>query len=251
MKTIGALLFGLAGLILAGCDTAKRVEAPMFTGSPEIAHVRPDISILDALGTPPTPNFKILQLAIRGAAKGPKIGNVNITLNSSTERFGQTTETYSYEAFGGKCTVLRYGQLVQLAGLINLMSSVKIWSDNCNGWGAGFDRRELVQVRDAQGSLFPMKVGNKASLTLDTLISKSKTATGLSETEDSLKMTLEVVRRIPDFIVESTGKSLGEVFVIRRTDSTGQSQDLLFSTQLGWQIGYDNGLSVSIVDWSQ
>jgi hypothetical protein len=250
MKTIITVLVTLVGLTLAGCGTANRVEAPMFTGNPSIAHLRGDMAGLDALGTPPKPNFKTLRLSIRDEQKDLNIGGQEVTLDSSTPKFGEATEKIIYKAFGGKCTVLRDQQSVQVAGLIQLMYSGSIRSNDCNGWGAGFDRRELVQVREPQGSLFPMQVGNKASLTLVTLVSKAKSDTGLSETEDVANVTFEVVQRIPDFWVESAGKSLGEVFVIRRKDSIGQS-DLLFSTQLGWQIGYKNGLSVSVVDWTQ
>jgi hypothetical protein len=159
MKAPSYLVFAALGLALPACETARHVEKPLFTGSPTISAMRFDLGALDSLGTPPPAKFKTLHLSIRDGTKGVHLGDMNIALSASSDKLGETSLQMSRSAFGGKCTVMTDDHDVQLGGLLTFLRTSTTWSNDCNAWGASYGRRELVQVRDVQGQLFPLAVG--------------------------------------------------------------------------------------------
>jgi hypothetical protein len=248
----GALIAGLA-LALPACQSAKKVDQPLFTGAPIIA----DLSAAKG-GTPalaaPNPAFKRLKFSIRAAASGKTIGEATETLKAAAEGYGQFLEETTYRLMSGKCTVLNRSEAVAVGGFLTLLHTGEIWSPDCADLAGGRDRRQVTEAAVRSGHLFPLAAGNKLSLRYRLVGSDSERETGRASYEETWDEAYEVVERIADYRLED-GRSLGEVFMIRVTaaGSTGKqrSYTFAFSTRLGWRVAYATDIRYSLIDWLQ
>jgi len=237
----------LSALSLAACQSAKKIEQPLFTGPPRIGGLRVEASTA-ALGAP-TPMFKQLKLSVRAPRDGHVVGMSIETIKATSDGLGQYTEDATSTA--GKCAIDNRTDAVGVGGFLVLQELAETWSPNCADWGSGSERREVSAMQVLAGQLFPLQIGNKLTLRYTVLGTQRGRDEGVADYEESREESYEVVERIPDYKLES-GRSLGEVFVIRTTAVTAgkkRTYTLLFSTLLGWRVGYSTDLRVVPVDW--
>lgn len=243
-------------IALSACQSvnqgAKKTGKPLFIGSPVISDLRPEAASVNALAAP-VPAFKKLTFSIRVSASGKIIGESTETLKAASGGYGQYVEDATYHVDGGKCTVLNRVEAVAVGGFLTLLQAGQIWSSDCEGWGAGFARREVTAIRVKSGQLFPLKVGNKLSLQYSLVGSDSERDTGTAQYEETAEEAYEVVERIPEFRLDS-GRSLGEAFLIRVAASGSgrkkRSYEFTFSTRLGWRVAYSTDIRHTLVGWT-
>jgi hypothetical protein len=247
----------LLALGLSACQSAnqnaKGIAKPIFLGSPRISDLRPETTSASALGAS-VPAFKRLTFSIRVKASGKIIGESTETLKVASGGYGQYVEDVRYSLRGGTCTVLNRTEAVGVGGFLTLLQAAQTWSPDCEGWGSGYSRREVTSIQIKSGQLFPLKVGNKLLLQYTVLGSDSERDTGTAQYEETAEESYEVVERIPDFRLDN-GRSVGEAFLIRvAANTTGRkkrSYEFVFSTRLGWRVGYSTDVRYSLVDWTQ
>ncbi len=243
-------------IALSACQSAnpvaKSTGKPLFIGSPVISDVRPETASVGALGAS-VPAFKKLTFSIRVVASGKIIGESTETLKAASGNYGQYLEDATYHFDGGRCTVLNRIEAVGVGGFLTLLQVGQIWSSDCEGWGAGFTRREVAGIRVKSGQLFPLQVGNKLALQYSVLASDSERDTGTAQYEETAEEAYEVVERIPEFRLDS-GRSLGEAFLVRVVVSGSgrkkRSYEFVFSTRLGWRVAYSTDIRYTLVDWT-
>lgn len=240
---------------LAGCQTPPpKSSKPIFTGDAAIGDVRDEAANAAGLGAA-TPAFRRLKFALRTVAKGKLIGESTETLKAASKGYGQSLEEITYNLRGGKCTVFNRTTAVAVGGFLTLVESAETWSSDCADLGGGRERRQIVAIAIKSGQLFPLKVGNKLSLEYTVAGSGSEQDTGRAQYEESAEEAYEVAERIADYRL-ADGRSLGEVFVVRVTSIKGKakkkrSYEFMYSTRLGWRVGYSTDIRYTLVDWSQ
>jgi len=236
---------------LPACHSVSSVGKPLFIGSPIVSDLRAETASAAALGAP-APGFKRLKFAIRVGATGKPIGESSETLKAASGGYGQYLEEVTYHLAGGTCTALNRTEAVGIGGFLPLLQAGQIWSSDCTGWGAGVTRREVIRIEIKAGPLFPLKVGNKLTLQYTVAGSDSEQDDGIARYEETAEESYEVVERIPEFRLES-GRSLGEAFVVRVAAISSarkkRSYEFVFSTRLGWRVGYSTDIRYTLVDW--
>jgi hypothetical protein len=246
----------LVAVGLSACQSAnqnaKGTAKPLFIGSPRLSDLRPETASASGLGAP-VAAFKRLTFSIRVSASGKIIGESTETLKAASGGYGQYVEDVRYRLNAGKCTVLNRTEGLAVGGFLTLLQAAQTWSPDCEGWGAGYSRREVAGIRIKSGQLFPLKVGNKLLLQYTVLGSDSERDTGTAQYEETAEESYEVVERIPEFRLDN-GRSLGEAFLIRvAASSTGRkkrSYEFVFSTRLGWRVAYSTDVKYALVDWT-
>jgi hypothetical protein len=241
----------LLAIGLPACHGVKSLGKPLFIGSPVISDLRAQTASAGALGAP-APGFKRLRFAIRVSATGKAIGESTETLKAASSGYGQYLEEVTYHLSGGTCTALNRTEAVGVGGFLTLLQAGQIWSSDCAGLGGGVTRREVTSIQIKSGPLFPLKVGNKLTLQYTVAGSDNEQDTGVAQYEETAEESYEVVERIPEFRLDS-GRSLGEVFVVRvvaiNSARKKRSYEFVFSTRLGWRVGYSTDVRYALVDW--
>lgn len=244
------LCAALLAFSLTACQSAKKVEQPLFTGPPRIGGLRVEAAAAAALSAP-TPAFKQIKVSLRAPRDGHVIGTSIETLKAASKGLGQYTEDAAYSMSGGKCTLNNRSDAVGVGGFLVLQEMAQTWSPDCEGWGMGTARREVSAIDVLSGQLFPLKLGNKLTLRYTVVGTQRGRDEGVADYEEKWEESYEVVERIPEYRLES-GRSMGEVFVIRTAAvSAGKKRTytFLFSTLLGWRVGYSTDVRVIPVDW--
>ncbi|MEO8629619.1 MAG: hypothetical protein ABI612_16200 [Betaproteobacteria bacterium] len=250
--SIATLLFAV--LMSAGCQTAKPpVErTPIFVGSPGLSEVRPGTLALASLGAPP-PTAKQLRFSVRTAKTNRKVGISTETLKATKDGNAQFLEETAYSVSKGRCSLLIRNEAVAVGGFLTLLEAGQMWSPDCAGLTGGKSRREMTGGTVA-GQLFPLKVGNKLAIRYKIQGSESETDTGFAEYEESIDEAYEVIERAVDFKT-ANGQSVGEVFRIRTAVKTSRGKpriyEFLFSTALGWRVGYRTDLEATLIEFSR
>jgi hypothetical protein len=240
---------GLLALGLAGCQSAKPIEKPLFVGPPDLAHVQ--AAALADLGAP-VPAFKQIKLLVHAPGDGHIMGTSVETLKAATGGAGRYVEEAIYHVLGGKCTVNNRTDAVGVGGFVVLQELAESWSPDCEGWGTGYGRREVSAITQS-GRLFPLKVGNRLTLRYTVIGTDRGRDEGVADYEEVAEESYEVIERQPDYRLEN-GRNLGEVFAIRATSVKAgkrRTYTFLFSTMLGWRVGYTTDVRVVLVDWAR
>lgn len=247
-----AVLIALA-VGIAGCQSARKTERkPLFVGSPKFSELEPAARTLAVLGAP-LPAVKRLRFTIRTTASGKVIGASTETLQAVAAGYAELLEETAYRIAGGQCNITSRSEAVTVGGFLALLEAAQIWSADCPRLAGGRDRRAVTHAR-ISGPLFPLRVGNQASVHYAVRGSDSDEDTGFATYEETVDETYQVVERIADFRA-SSGQSVGEVFRIQTqlTTSRGKKRayEFLFSTALGWRVGYRTDLEAILIDWLQ
>ena len=249
----GAVLLIVLALCVAGCQSTKKgPRKTLFVGDPKVSELRPAARALAGLGAP-LPTVKRLRFAMRAKATGKNIGETIETLKAFGEGYAQLLEETQYRIAGGQCNISSRSQAVTVGGFLSLLETAHIWSLDCPRMAGGRDRREVVDAR-ASGQLFPLKVGNQAAVRYTVFGSDSDEDTGFATYDEVVDETYQVVERIASFKA-SSGQSVGEVFRIQTTLTTSRGKkrayEFLFSTALGWRVGYGTDLEAILIDYVQ
>jgi len=245
---MGRLCAVLLTVSLSACQSAKKIEQPVFTGPPSIGGLR--VEAPPALSAP-TPHFKQLKLSLRAPRDGHVIGMAIETLKAAGKGLGQYTEDAAYGMAREKCTLNNRSDAVGVGGFLVLQEVAQTWSADCPDWGMGAVRREVSSMEVLSGQLFPLKVGNKLKLRYTVLGTQRSQEEAVPDSEEKWEESYEVVERIPEYRLEN-GRSLGEVFVVRTTALTGRRQrkyTFFYSTLLAWRVGYTTDVRVVLIDW--
>ena len=248
-----AALTMVLALSVAGCQSAKKAPGkPLFVGAPNPTEVRPAARALAELGAP-LPTVKRLRFAMRAKATGKIIGESTETLKGFGEGSAQLLEETQYRIMGGQCNILSRSEALTVGGFLSLLETAHIWSPDCPRVAGGRDRRQVIDARTS-GRLFPLKVGNQAGVHYTVLGSDSDEDTGFATYDEVVDEAYQVVERIASFKA-SNGQSVGEVFRIQTTltSSRGKKRayEFLFSTALGWRVGYGTDLEAILIDYVQ
>jgi hypothetical protein len=242
-----------SALGVAGCHSAKQTERkPLFVGTPKISELQPGARTLMSLGAP-LPTVKRLNFTIRTKASGKIIGASTETLKAAGAGYAELLEDTAYRIAGGQCNISSRSEAVGVGGFLALLEAAHIWSPDCPRLAGGRDRRAVIDAR-ISGQLFPLRVGNQASVHYTVLGSDSDEDTGFATYDETLDESYQVVERIADFRA-GNGKSVGEVFRIQTSLTTSRGKkrayEFLFSTALGWRVGYRTDLEAILIDWLQ
>ena len=244
----------VALLTIAGCQSAKppAERTPIFVGSPGLSEVRAGTAALASLGAPP-PTAKQLRFRVRTAKTNKEVGISTETLKASKDGYAQFLEETAYSVSKGQCSLLIRNEAVAVGGFLTLLEAGQMWSPDCAGLTGGKSRRE-ISSGEVSGQLFPLKVGNELALRYKIQGSESETESGFADYEESIEEKYEVIERLADF-KSANGQTVGEVFRIRtaikRSRGKPRTYEFLFSTALGWRVGYRTDLEATLVDFSR
>jgi hypothetical protein len=244
-----ALALGVA--LSSGCQSKpSSMGESMFIGTPVISSLRPEIVALHALGAP-KPAVRRLELAVRVSANGKSFGTSSELVGNVSEGYGEYVEEGAYRATDGSCALSSRNQAVAAGGFLVLLETAEVWSPDCGGGGT--TRSEATRMQVVSGQLFPLQVGNRLALRYVQLESGEDARQGAAQQRRTVDAVYEVIERIAD-LRTSSGRSVGEVYVIRVTENKRGKQNVFefsFSTALGWRVGYKTDLTAVLVDWTR
>lgn len=237
----------VSALVLSACSTAFEAHKPIFTGDPDVSKVA--IARTGQIEGVPPLGFKSLtfeplaRFSPKFADREGKVTKVTVLADDHP-----LTTVREITDVGTRAIVV---EKVTLGDLFPLLS-LEIRAFNPKGKfdgdiealkknGERFERKQVTQISNVQGKLFPLKIGNRLTVDVTYLQKQGSKTPGVSDQELPVKFQFEV-KEIYDEYEDSKPKVEGPIYLVQRRrlyPADGPTDvDFLYSEQLGWPVLY-------------